>query len=59
MKDGFGFLRRHRTLMVMTFASMALNFFSFYLLYIVVYTLNILHQGSLIFGILVGSSSLG
>ena len=38
----------------MTITSMILNFFSFYQIYIVVYALNILHNGSVVFGLLVG-----
>ena len=59
VKTGFKFLLGRRVLLAMTIASMILNFFSFYQIYIVVYALNILHNGSIVFGLLVGGSSIG
>jgi MFS family permease len=57
--EGFRFLRTQRVLLSLTLAGMALNFFSFYLLYIVVYVSNLLHGGAEIFGLLVGLQSAG
>lgn len=59
VKMGFRFLLGRRALLAMTITSMILNFFSFYQIYIVVYALNILHNGSVVFGLLVGGSSVG
>ncbi len=59
VKTGFRFLLGRRALLAMTVTSMILNFFSFYQIYIVVYALNILHNGPVVFGLLVGGSSIG
>ena len=59
VKTGFRFLLGRRALLAMTVTSMVLNFFSFYQIYIVVYALNILHNGPVVFGLLVGGSSIG
>lgn len=59
VKAGFGFLLSRRALLTMTLTSMILNFFSFYQIYIVIYTLDILHSGSIVFGLLVGSAAFG
>ncbi len=59
VRIGFRFLLGRRALLAMTITFMVLNFFSFYQIYIVVYALNILHNGSVVFGLLVGGSSVG
>lgn len=59
VRAGFGFLLSRKALLTMTITSMILNFFSFYQIYIVIYTLDILHSGSLVFGLLVGSAAIG
>lgn len=56
---GLSFLRAQRALLAFTLVGMVLNFFSFYLIYIVVYTSNLLHSGPGIFGLLVGAQSAG
>ena len=59
VKAGFRFLLERKALLIMTFTSMILNFFSFYQMYIVIYTLDVLHSGSVVFGLLVGSAAVG
>ena len=59
VKAGFRFLLNGKALMTMTITSMILNFFSFYQIYIVIYTLDILHSGSIVFGLLIGSAVVG
>lgn len=59
VKSGFTFLASKRPLLILTVASIFLNFFSFYNIYMVVYVLNILHGGPAVFGIILGSSSIG
>ncbi|MCL5782743.1 MAG: MFS transporter [Candidatus Thermoplasmatota archaeon] len=59
VKSGFTFLASKKPLLIMTVASIFLNFFSFYNMYMVVYVLDILHKGPAVFGIILGSSSIG
>jgi Transmembrane secretion effector len=59
VRAGLTFLRGQRALLAFTLVGMVLNFFSFYLIYIVVYTSNLLHAGPGIFGLLVGGQSAG
>jgi MFS family permease len=59
VKAGFRFLREQRALLTLTLASMVLNFFTFYLLYVVVFVSNVLHAGPAVFGLVVGVQSAG
>jgi predicted MFS family arabinose efflux permease len=59
VRSGLSFLRSQPALLAFTLVGMALNFFSFYLIYIVVYTSNLLHAGAGVFGLLVGIQSAG
>jgi predicted MFS family arabinose efflux permease len=59
VKAGLNFLRTQHALLILTLVGMVLNFFSFYLLYFVVYSTDVLHGGPGIFGLLVGAQSAG
>ncbi len=56
---GFQYLRSQRALLLLTLTTMVINFFSFYNLYIVVYSTTLLHAGPAIYGILLGASAVG
>jgi MFS family permease len=56
---GFRYLLTQRALVAFTLGAMLLNFFTFYLIYIVVYVSNTLHAGPATFGLLVGVQSVG
>lgn len=57
--EGLRYLRSQRTLLLLTGIFMVTNFFSFYNLYFVVYTLTFLHSGPAVYGLLMGSSAVG
>ncbi len=57
--EGFRYLRSQRALLLLTLTTMVINFFSFYNLYIVVYSTTYLDQGPATYGILLGTSAVG
>jgi MFS family permease len=59
VRAGLSFLRTQHALLILTLASMTLNFFSFYQLYFVIYSTDVLRGGPAIFGLLVGAQSAG
>lgn len=56
---GFRYLRTQRALLLLTLTTMVINFFSFYNLYIVVYSTTLLHAGPATYGILLGAGAVG
>ena len=59
INSGFTFLASKKPLLFLTVASIFLNFFSFYNMYMVIYVLDVLHNGAAVFGIILCSSSIG
>ncbi|MCI4350015.1 MAG: MFS transporter [Thermoplasmata archaeon] len=59
VRAGLRFLLTQRALLAFTLGAMALNFFTYYLIFIVVYVTNLLHAGPAVFGLLVGVQSAG
>ncbi|MCI4347315.1 MAG: MFS transporter, partial [Thermoplasmata archaeon] len=52
-------LRSQRALLTLTLVGMVLNFFTYYLVFVVLYTRSFLHAGPEVFGLLLGASSVG
>ena len=59
VRSGLSFLRSQRALLSLTLGGMILNFFTYYLVFIVLYTRSFLHAGPAVFGLLLGASSVG
>lgn len=59
VRDGLRFLRQQTALLVFAVGGMAVNFFTFYLVFIVLYTRSFLHAGADVFGLLLGANSVG
>lgn len=57
--EGLRYIRSQPPLLLMTVVSMVANFFSFYNLYMVIYTTRVLGMGAAIFGILLGVLAIG
>ncbi len=59
MTGGFRFILSQPPLLILTVSSSILNFFSFYNLYIVIYTLTMLRAGPETYGIMLLASAIG
>ncbi len=57
--EGFRYIRSQRALLLMTLVSSATNFFSFYVLYLVVYANQVLRTSAFGLGILLGLIAVG
>ncbi|MFZ0829586.1 MAG: MFS transporter [Thermoplasmata archaeon] len=59
VKAGLTFLRSQRALLTLTLVGMVLNFFTYYLVFVVLYTRSFLHAGPDVFGLLLGANAVG
>ncbi|MCI4352325.1 MAG: MFS transporter [Thermoplasmata archaeon] len=59
VRAGLSFLRSQRALLTLTLVGMIANFFTYYLVFVVLYTRSFLHAGPTVFGLLLGASSVG
>ena len=59
VRAGLRFLRSQRALFSLALAGMALNFFSYYNIYVVLYARYALHAGPEVFGLLLGAGAAG
>lgn len=59
VRAGLKFLRSQRALLTLALVGMVLNFFTYYLVFVVLYTRSFLHAGPEVFGLLLGASSVG
>ncbi len=59
VRAGLGFLRSQPALLALVLVGTVLNFFSYYNIYIVLYTRDALHAGSAVFGFLLGAAAVG
>ncbi len=57
--DGLRYIRSQPALLLLTVVGAATNFFSFYNLYIVIYTTKVLGMGSAVYGVLLGMAAVG
>ncbi|HXQ79568.1 MAG TPA: MFS transporter, partial [Thermoplasmata archaeon] len=59
VRAGLRFLRTQRALLTLTLVGMVLNFFTYYLVFLVLYTRSFLHAGPEVFGLLLGANAMG
>ena len=59
VRAGLSYLRSQRALLTLTLVGMILNFFTYYLVFIVLYTRSFLHAGPDVFGLLLGANAVG